>query len=185
MKNDELLEPSIRKKKSAPRHHATDRMQTPQMNKKTTNLDMDPSSRSELPEPRRPAPLSADRKPWQKKLTKKETLMYRPSEVENKMLETIVLKVGRPQQGLPEKERYKINVIPCNTNTMSKISMPKSKTCDDIPDKREPAAVHPVSKEAVLEEPGMQKATQRNLELIAIKTKALTRRMSKIRSRRG
>jgi hypothetical protein len=38
-------------------------------------------------------PSSTDRNKWKKRLSKKDSLYYRPSEVENKMLETIVLKV--------------------------------------------------------------------------------------------
>lgn len=84
----------IRKKKSAPRHSVTELNCTPHMNKKTTNLDQDPSNRSVHQDKMPEAPMSAGRIPWKKKLTKKETLMYRPSELENKVLETIVLKVG-------------------------------------------------------------------------------------------
>lgn len=65
------------------------------MNKRTTALDQDPSSRSVMVIDRmvQRTPMSADRKQWRKKLTKKESIMFRPSLIENKMLETIILKV--------------------------------------------------------------------------------------------
>ena len=87
------MEPAI-KKRSGPRHHLNE-VFTPQMNKRTTVIDQDPSSRSVIMTDRlmQMTPMSVDRKHWRKKLTKKESIMFRPSLIENMMLDTIVLKV--------------------------------------------------------------------------------------------
>ena len=87
---------------------------------------------------------------------------------------------------MPLKERYKINVIPCNTNTMSRISAPKSKTVEDIvPIKKEDHQALRTTftiKRTGTDEP-IQEQTMRNLEMIALKTKALNRKLKKIRSK--
>lgn len=85
----------IKKKKSAPRQHNTELNFNPSMNKKTTNLEFDPSYQSGIPDQHSRVPRGPDGRPLKKTLTKKETLMYKPKEVENKLLETVLLKVAK------------------------------------------------------------------------------------------
>lgn len=186
-KNEELLLDPIIKKKSAPRSHVTEPIFNNQMNKKTTVLEQDASSR--VVEKMPGSPLSDGRKKdWKKKMSKKDSIMFRPSQVENKILDTIVLKVSAALlKGLPEKERYRINVIPCNTNTMSKKSRQsahKSKSVEELPDGKEEKVVPNKASQFNLHSEHIEQFTKRNLEIIALKTKAITRRMTKFQSTR-
>lgn len=85
----------IKKKKSAPRQHNTELNFNPNMNKKTTNLEFDPSYHSGFQDQQPRVRKGPDGRPLKKTLTKKETLMYKPSEIGNKLLETVLLKVAQ------------------------------------------------------------------------------------------
>ena len=60
-----------------------------------------------------------------KTLSKKMSQYFRPSEVDNQKLGELLHKV------LPEQERYKINIISCETSKRSLV-MPKSKSAEDL-----------------------------------------------------
>lgn len=88
---------------------------------------------------------------------------------------------------MPEKDRYKINVIPCNTNTMSRKAPGKARSVDDIAHEREKE--HDVEPKVVshinnmdLNSGFMEKLTKRHLEMIANRTKIIERRMTKTAS---
>lgn len=84
---------------------------------------------------------------------------------------------------MPEKMRYKINVIPCNnTGSMSKHSLPKSKTAEDIPPQKETEITHKVESKLAMDDGFIQKLTKRSLEMIALRSKALTRRTQRFKS---
>jgi hypothetical protein len=60
-----------------------------------------------------------------KTLSKKMSQYFRPSDVDNQKLGELLHKV------LPEQERYKINIISCETSKRS-LAMPKSKSAEDL-----------------------------------------------------
>lgn len=60
-----------------------------------------------------------------KTLSKKMSQYFRPSDIDNQKLGELLHKI------LPEQERYKINIIPCETSKRSLV-LPKSKSAEDL-----------------------------------------------------
>jgi gluconate kinase len=83
----------ISKKKSGPPSKVLE-VKSPSMNKKSTLLDGDHSHMSVRMEEVEDSPKNDhDRKKWKKKLSKKDSLYFRPNENDCKVIEVIVLKV--------------------------------------------------------------------------------------------
>lgn len=92
------------------------------MNKKTTQLEgeQDPSHGSvnlveEMEVKERESPTLGDSK-WKKKLSKKDSIFYRPSEVDNKVLESAIAKVDSSKG----RKCQKI----CDTKSISYLATP-------------------------------------------------------------
>lgn len=84
---------TISKKKSAPPSKPLE-VKSPSMNKKTTQFDGDQSHMSLRMEEVEDSPKNDhDRKKWKKKLSKKDSLYFRPNENDCKVIEVIALKV--------------------------------------------------------------------------------------------
>lgn len=99
VRNDDL-NIQVKKKKSPSQIIRSPDNIAHQPNKQATHLDGDLSQNSiqmvqmmEL-ENDRPPMSNTDRSKWKKKLSKKESLYFRPSEIENKLLDTIIVKVS-------------------------------------------------------------------------------------------
>ena len=91
VKNEELhLMPVIKRISSPPNNNGKGLLTSPQINKKTTALEQDYSYPSRNADK---SFQSLQKNSWRKKLTKKETTKFRPSNIENAMFETILLKV--------------------------------------------------------------------------------------------
>ena len=165
------------KKRSTQKSLGNDFISTRQLNKNTTAFEQEHSFFPSRINEKDNIPATDERKAWRKKLTKKETLMFRPNEDDNKLLETIILKA------LPEHERYKINVIPCNTNTMSRKSVAKSRSLEVVVAAKIPEVGHRVASNIEFDTGVIEQLTKKNLEMIALKTKAINRKITKNKSK--
>jgi hypothetical protein len=83
---------------------------------------------------------------------------------------------------MPKEDRYKINVIPCNTNTMSKKSNSRAKSVDDLVSKKSDSPDNRGTSNIEFDADVIQEVTKRNLEMIALSTKVINRRANRIRS---
>ena len=84
----------LSKKKTAPPPSTPLAVKAPSMNKKTTQLEGEQSQMSIRMEDVEDSPKAGhDKKKWKKKLSKKDSLYYRPNEDDCKAIEVIVLKV--------------------------------------------------------------------------------------------
>lgn len=98
VRNDEITIQGLSKKKPPPPPTKTLDIVAHKINKRTTQVDAEQSQMSvhmvQMHDGNDDGPAScADRNKWKRKLSKKDSIFYRPSEIENKVLETIVLKV--------------------------------------------------------------------------------------------
>lgn len=85
------------------------------------------------------------------------------------------------------KNRYMVNVIPCNTNTLSKKGQARIMSADDLDEKlKEAEEVKPPKVVAIFKEKdaAVDKLAQKHLMMIASKTKALSRKAEKNKSSR-
>ena len=87
---------------------------------------------------------------------------------------------------MSKDDRYKINVIPCNTNTIKEKASPKARSVDDmdILDKQRDLIEHKISSKIVNDfKPSfLEKLTIKHLEMIANRTQSIQRKMIKTRS---
>ncbi len=116
-----------------------------------------------------------------KRLTKKDSMYYKPTETSNRIINGMML------NALPEKDRYKINVIPCNTSTLAiKQVAGRSRSVDDMDVVNNPSVESPpkvwsaVKQDISMEE--IQKLAQKHLLMIAGRAKNVTRKMNKVKS---
>ena len=108
VRNDDLHIQVKKKKSPSQINRSPDNIER-QANKHTAQLDGDPSQNSgqmvqlmEL-ENDRPPMSNTDRSKWKKKLSKKESLYFRPSEIENKLIDTIIVKVSKSKSEFSRK----------------------------------------------------------------------------------
>jgi hypothetical protein len=84
-------------------------------------------------------------------------------------------------------DRYKINVIRCNTNTLSKKGPSKARSVDDMDaiykEEKDPEPIILSNANMDLKPAFLKKLTMKHLEMIASRTKTLERKMTKTRSR--
>jgi hypothetical protein len=87
---------------------------------------------------------------------------------------------------MSKDDRYKINVIPCNTNTIKEKASPKARSVDDmdILDKQRDLIEYKISSKIVNDfKPSfLEKLTIKHLEMIANRTQSIQRKMIKTRS---
>ncbi len=117
------------------------------------------------------------------RLSKRESVFFKPTDKDNKVLEELVLKV------LPEKDRYKINIIPCNSGGLGKKTMARAKSVDDmdvaliadpvVPEEEDIPAVSRDSKKDILK---AAKGGVDPLNLIANRARSVERKGKKTRS---
>lgn len=60
------------------------------------------------------------------RLSKRDSAYFKPTEKDNKVLGELIMK------GLPQKDRYKINIIPCNSGHISRRNIPKVRSAEDL-----------------------------------------------------
>jgi len=95
-------------------------------------------------------------------------------------------------KGLPEKQRYKINIIPCNnTGNLSKRHLPKSKSVEDMDTINKPGLEdEPDSPEKPPKAPGgpvvkelSKTLAEKHITMIANRARNVERKNKKMKSR--
>lgn len=113
------------------------------------------------------------------RMSKRDSAFYKPTEKDNKLLGEIIMK------GLPEKERYKINIIPCNSGNLSKRNIPKSRSVEDLDEvlKAGPKREEDVSNRSSFDKSrgGADKVFE-NLSMIANRARSVERKAKRPRS---
>lgn len=91
------------------------------------------------------------------------------------------------KKNLPEKQRYKINIIPCNTANMSKRVITKSKSADDM-DNVILNQSDPISAEKKVRDipeiiPQLSSLATKHMTMIVSRARTVERKQKKIKSR--
>ena len=113
------------------------------------------------------------------RMSKRDSAYFKPTEKDNKVLGELIMK------GLPQKERYKINIIPCNSGNMSRRNIPKSKSAEDIDEliKEEQKREEELGDDKVFEKSKADRLLE-NLTMIASRARSVERKAKRPRSRR-
>lgn len=89
---------------------------------------------------------------------------------------------------MPEKQRYKINIIPCNSGNVSKRVISKSRSADDmdVAVLKEAEPESPEKKVRQLPEviPALSGLASKHIQMIATRARTVERKQKKMKSRR-
>lgn len=112
------------------------------------------------------------------RMSKRDSAYFKPTEKDNKVLGELIMK------GLPKKERYKINIIPCNSGNMSRRNIPKSKSAEDIDEliKEDQKREQELGDDKMFEKSKADRLLE-NLTMIASRARSVERKAKRPRSR--
>lgn len=112
------------------------------------------------------------------RMSKRDSAYFKPTEKDNKVLGELIMK------GMPQKERYKINIIPCNSGNMSRRNIPKSKSAEDIDEliKEEQKREEELGDDKMFEKSKADRLLE-NLTMIATRARSVERKAKRPRSK--
>jgi hypothetical protein len=112
------------------------------------------------------------------KLSKRDSVFYKPTEKDNKVLGELIMK------GLPQKDRYKINIIPCNSGNISRRNITKSRSAEDLDEliKEDQKRDAELGNKSLFEKTKADKLLE-NLTMIATRARSVERKAKRPKSK--
>lgn len=113
------------------------------------------------------------------RLSKRDSAYFKPSEKDNKVLGDLIMK------GLPQKDRYKINIIPCNSGNISRRNIPKVRSAEDIDEllKEDLKREEELGNKSNFEKTKAERVLE-NLTMIATRARSVERKAKRPKSRK-